>query len=123
LKKGTFVSTSFTSVDGNTYSLIDDSLGYIKSARTTDGVVDSPTVYMTQGDGTKHQGTIDYTTGMVNLNSLNIATIVDGTKTIRLTVTPEINNSDVTPLREQVLTYDVTDLDSINITMIAETIV
>jgi hypothetical protein len=123
LKKGTFVSTSFTSVDGNIYSLIDDSLGYIKSARTTGGVVDSPVVYMTQGDGTKHQGTIDYTTGMVNLNSLNIATIEDGTKTIRLTVTPDINNSDVTPLREQVLTYDVTDLDSINITMIAETIV
>ena len=123
LKKGTFVSTSFTSTDGNTYSLIDDSEGNIKAAQTTDGVVDSPAVYLTQGDGTKNQGTINYTTGKVELNSLNIVAITDETKTVKLTVTPDTNNSDIAPLREQVLTYDVSDIDSINITMIAETIV
>lgn len=123
VKKGTFVSTSFTGTDGNIYSLMDDTLGFIKAARTTNGVVDSPLICLTQGDGTKNQGTIDYTTGKITLNSLNITTITDGTKTLRLTITPETNNSDITPLREQVLTYDVTDTDSINITMIAESIV
>ena len=122
MKKGSFSSTSFTSADGNTYSLVDDSLGNIKAARTTSGVVDSPAVYLTQGDGTKNQGTIDYTTGKVKLNSLIISSVSDGTKSVRLTVTPDVNNSDITPLREQVLTYDVTDTDAINITMIAETI-
>ena len=117
------VSTSFTGTDGNIYSLMDDTLGFIKAARTTNGVVDSPLICLTQGDGTKNQGTIDYTTGKIILNSLNITTITDGTKTLRLTITPETNNSDITPLREQVLTYDVTDTDSINITMIAESIV
>ena len=123
LKKGTFVSTSFTSADGNTYSLVDDSEGNIKAARTTSGVVDSPAVYLTQGDGTKNQGTIDYTTGKVALNSLVIATISDGSKSVKLTVTPDTNNSDITPLREHILTYDVSDTDSINITMIAEAVV
>jgi len=123
LKKGSFSSTSFTSADGNTYSLIDDSLGNIKAARTTSGVVDSPAVYLTQGDGTKNQGTIDYTTGKVTLNSLVIATISDGTQSVRLTVTPDVNNSDITPLREHVLTYDVTDTTAIVINMISETII
>ena len=117
------ISTSFTSADGNTYSLVDDSEGNIKAARTTSGVVDSPAVYLTQGDGTKNQGTIDYTTGKVALNSLVIATISDGSKSVKLTVTPDTNNSDITPLREHILTYDVSDTDSINITMIAEAVV
>ena len=123
LKKGSFVSTSFTSADGNTYSLVDDSSGNVKAARTTSGVVDSPAVYLVQPDGTKNQGTIDYTTGKVTLNGLIISTISDGTQSVRLTVTPDINNSDITPLREHVLTYDVTDTDSITITMNAETII
>jgi len=123
LKKGSFVSTSFTGADGNTYSLVDDSSGNIKAARTTSGVVDSPAVYLTQPDGTKNQGTIDYDTGKVELNGLIIATISDGTQTVRLTVTPEVNNSDIIPLREQVLTYDVTDTESIKITMNSETII
>mgnify|MGYP001156717289 FL=1 len=123
LIKSSVVSTSFTASDGNTYSLVDDGAGIIKVARTTSGVVDSPAVYFTLPDGTQNQGTIDYTTGKVVLTSFNPYTITDGTTYIKFTVTPSVNNSDITPLREQILTYDVTDTESIVINMVAETII
>ena len=123
LTTSSVVSTSFTASDGNTYSLVDDGLGIMKVARTTSGVVDSPAVYFTLPDGTQNQGTIDYTTGKVVLTSFNPSTITDGTTYIKLTVTPSVNNSDITPLREQILTYDVTDTDAIVINMVAETII
>ena len=40
-----------------------------------------------------------------------------------LDVTPENNNSDITPLREQILTYDFADTAAITINMVAETII
>jgi hypothetical protein len=123
LTKDSIVSTSFTASDGITYSLVDDSLGIIKVARTTSGVVDSPAVYFTLPDGTQNQGTIDYTTGKVVLNNFNPYTITDATTNIKFTVTPSVNNNDITPLREQILTYDVTDTASIVINMVAETII
>ena len=122
LDTASVVSTSFVATDGNTYSLVDVS-GIIKAAKTTSGVVDSPAVYFTLPDGTENQGTIDYTTGKIVLNSFRPVTITDGTANIKLTVTPSINNSDITPLREQILTYDVTDIESIVISMVAETII
>ena len=122
LETASVVSTSFVATDGNTYSLVDVS-GIIKAAKTTSGVVDSPAVYFTLPDGTENQGTIDYTTGKIVLNSFRPVTITDGTANIKLTVTPSINNSDITPLREQILTYDVTDIESIVISMVAETII
>jgi hypothetical protein len=122
LKKGSIVSTSFTATDGETYSLVDDSVGKIQMAKTTSGVVDSPKVYFTQPDGSTTQGTIDFTTGKIVLNSFRPLSITDGTSNIKLTVTPEINNSDITPLREQILTYDPDDTESITISMVAETI-
>ena len=123
LTKSSVVSTSFTASDGNTYSLVDDGLGIMKVARTTSGVVDSPAVYFTLPDGTQNQGTIDYTTGKIVLTNFNPSTITDGTTYIKLTVTPSVNNSDITPLREQILTYDVTDTEAIVINMVAETII
>jgi len=122
LETTSVVSTSFVATDGNTYSLVDVS-GIIKAAKTTSGVVDSPAVYFTLPDGTENQGTIDYTTGKIVLNSFRPVTITDATSNIKLTVTPSINNSDITPLREQILTYDVTDTASIVINMVAETII
>ena len=122
LDTASVVSTSFTTTDGNTYSLVDVS-GIIKAAKTTSGVVDSPAVYFTLPDGTENQGTIDYTTGKIILNSFRPVTITDATSNIKLTVTPSINNSDITPLREQILTYDVTDTASIVINMVSETII
>ena len=123
LTKGTLASTSFTSSDGNTYSLIDDSVGVVKVARTTSGVVDSPAVYFTLPDGSQNQGTIDYTTGKVVLSNFNPYTISDGTSNIKMTVTPSVNNQDITPLREQILTTDANDASAISITMVAETII
>ena len=123
IETGSVVSTSFVASDGNTYSLMDDKLGIVKAAKTTDGVIDSPHSYLTQSDGTPNQGTIDYTTGKVVLNSLRIVSISDETTNVKFTVTPEINNSDITPLREQILTYDVTDTSAISINMVSETII
>ena len=40
-----------------------------------------------------------------------------------MTVTPSVNNQDITPLREQILTTDATDASAISITMVAETII
>jgi hypothetical protein len=123
LEKGSLKSTSFVATDGNTYSMVDDSAGVIKLARTTSGVLDSPAVYFTQTDGSTTQGSIDYTTGQIILTSLRPAAITDGTLSIKLTVTPEQNNSDITPKWEQLLTYDVTDTEAITISMVAETII
>ncbi|SVB80600.1 uncharacterized protein METZ01_LOCUS233454, partial [marine metagenome] len=121
--KGSISSTSFTASDGNTYSLIDDSAGVIKNTKITSGVVDSPAVYFTLPDGSTTQGTIDYTTGKVVLSNFNPYTITDGTTSIRMNVTPETNNQDITPLREQILTVDSTDSTAIVINMVAETII
>ena len=123
LTKGTVTTTSFTQSDGNTYSLIDDSAGVIKVVRTTAGVVDSPIVYFTIADGSQNQGTIDYDTGKVVLNNFNPYTISDGTTNIKMTVTPDTNNQDVIPLREQILTTDVNDTTAIVVTMVSETII
>jgi len=123
IEKGSINSTSFTGTDGNTYSLVDDSLGNIKAAKTTNGVVDTPKEYLIQSDGSTNQGTIDYTTGKIQLGSLRPLAITDGSSSIRFNVTPELNNSDITPLREQIITYDANEASSIIINMVAETII
>ena len=123
LEKGSVTSTSFTGTDGNTYSLVDDSNGYIKAAKTTDGVVDTPKEYLIQPDGSTNQGNIYYDTGKIKLNSLRPLAITDDSNSIRLNVTPELNNSDITPLREQIIPYDDTEASSITINMVAETII
>jgi hypothetical protein len=123
LEKASISSTSFTGTDGNTYSLVDDSSNNIRAARTTDGVVDTPSVYLVQPDGSTDQGTIDWTTGKIVLNSFRPLAITDGTTSIKINAKPSINNSDIVPLREQILTYDVTDTASITINMVAETII
>ena len=73
-------------------------------------------------DGSTNYGTIDYETGKVVLNNFRPVLITDGNDYIKITVTPEQNNSDITPLREQILTYDVTDTEAIVINMVAETV-
>ena len=78
---------------------------------------------MTLVDGSQNQGTINYTTGKVVLNNFNPYTISDGTSNIKFTVTPDTNNQDVTPLREQILTTDVNDTTAIVVTMVSETII
>ncbi len=129
LAEGTLTSTAFTASDGYTYTLFDDSLGVVKLIRSTytsatDSIaVDNPVAYMTLVDGSQNLGTIDYTTGKVVLNNFTPYTISDGKTYIKMIVTPGINNQDITPLREQIITTDSADTAAINITMVAETIV
>ena len=129
ITKGTLTSTGFTASDGFTYTLIDDSLGNVKLIRSTYSsstglmTVDSPAVYMTLVSGSQNLGTIDYDTGTIVLNSFTPYTISDAKTYIRMTVTPGINNQDITPLREQILTTDIYDTTAVNITMVAETII
>ena len=63
------------------------------------------------------QGTIDYTTGQITLNSLNVASIsnIRGSSStiIELTVTPDSN--DVVPVRDQIVEIDVAN-SSITVT-------
>ena len=63
------------------------------------------------------QGTINYTTGQITLNSLNIASISNirgATSTVvELTVTP--NSNDVAPVRDQIVEIDITN-STINVT-------
>lgn len=55
------------------------------------------------------QGTINYTTGQITLNSLNVASIenIDGavSTVIQLTVTP--NSNDIIPVRNQIMEIDI----------------
>ena len=63
------------------------------------------------------QGTIDYNTGQITLNSLNIASISNirgATSTVvELTVTP--NSNDVAPVRDQIVEIDIAN-STINVT-------
>ena len=68
------------------------------------------------------QGTIDYTTGQITLNSLNIASISNirgsSSTVIELTVTPSSN--DVVPVRAQILEIDTSNS---TITVEADTLI
>ena len=107
--------------------MIDDSLGNIRLVRSTYSsgtvTIDVPAVYMTLVSSSEILGTIDYTTGKVVLNSFTPYIISDAKTYIKMTVTPGINNQDVTPLREQIITTDLTDAAATTITMVAETII
>ena len=63
------------------------------------------------------QGTIDYSTGQITLNSLNIASISNirgATSTVvELMVTP--NSNDVVPVRDQIVEIDIAN-STINVT-------
>ena len=63
------------------------------------------------------QGTIDYNTGQITLNSLNVASISNirgATSTVvELTVTP--NSNDVVPVRDQIVELDIAN-STINVT-------
>ena len=93
------------------------------AARCVDTVITEPRQFLIQADGSTNHGTIDYDTGKVVVNKFTPVSIVDGSNHVKFTVTPEINNSDITPLREQILTYDSAEATSITINMVAETLI
>lgn len=123
LEKGSVHSTTFTGTDGNTYCFVDDSAGKVMAARCVNNVITEPRQFLIQADGSTNHGTIDYDTGKVVVNKFTPVSIVDGSNHVKFTVTPEINNSDITPLREQILTYDSAEVTSITINMVAETLI
>ena len=96
-------STGFK-VSGNTKEMFldDDGMGNVR------------VYYLVSGIKTVHnatQGTIDYSTGQITINSLDVASIsnVRGaiSKVIELTVPP--NSNDVVPVRDQILEIDVSN--------------
>lgn len=58
-------------------------------------------------------GTIDYATGLVNINNLNISGFYDSQLDIRLTASIQEGSSDINVLRNNILVYDDSTLDKL----------
>jgi hypothetical protein len=98
---GILSSTGFK-IDGDTtniYFLDDDGNGNVRRYSLSDSV-------RTYANST--QGTIDYSTGAITINSLNVSVVENirgaASTVIELTVTPSSN--DVVPVRDQILNID-----------------
>ena len=111
---GILSSTGFK-IDGNDNEMFLDD----------DGSGSARLYYLSSGIRTyinNTQGTINYTSGQITINSLNVASIsnIRGTTStvIELTVTPDSN--DIVPVRDQIVEIDVTNS---GITVTADTFV
>jgi len=100
--EGGILSSSGFKVDGNTNECFfdDDGAGNVRLYYLSGGVK----TYLNST-----QGTIDYGTGAITLNSMNIVSIsnIDGVAStvIQLTVVP--NSNDVVPVRDQIVEMDI----------------
>ena len=100
--EGGILSSSGFKVDGNTNECFfdDDGAGNVRLYYLSGGVK----TYLNST-----QGTIDYSTGAITLNSMNIVSIsnIDGAAStvIQLTVVPSSN--DVVPVRDQIVEMDI----------------
>jgi hypothetical protein len=99
---GILQSTGFK-ISGDTtniYFLDDDGEGNVRRYRFSGGVRSYATIF---------QGSINYTTGQITLNSLNVTTIQDirgeASTSIELIVKP--NSNDIVPVRDQIVEIDV----------------
>ena len=107
-------STGFR-VAGNSNEMFldDDGLGNVRRYYLSSGI-------RTYANNT--QGTIDYSTGQITINSLNVSSISNirgaSSSVIELTVTP--NSNDVVPVRNQIIEIDVANS---NITVEEDTFV
>ena len=97
----------------NVYFLDDDGAGNVRRYR----LVGSVRTY-----AINTQGTINYTTGQITLNSLNITTVEnirgEASATIELIVKP--NSNDVVPVRDQIVEIDV---ENSNVTVEVDTFI
>ena len=84
----------------NIWYLDDDGAGNIRRYRQ-DGSV--------RAYGNSTQGTIDYDTGLIEVNSLNVSNIenVRGTASTVIEITVKPNSNDLVPIRNQILEVDV----------------
>ena len=100
--EGGILSSSGFKVDGNTNECFfdDDGAGNVRLYYLSGGVK----TYLNST-----QGTVDYSTGAITLNSMNIVSIsnIDGAAStvIKLTVVPSSN--DVVPVRDQIVEMDI----------------
>ena len=112
---GGILTSSGFRIDGNTNECFfdDDGAGNVRLYYISSGVKN----YLNST-----QGTINYSTGAITLNSMNIASIsnIDGVDStvIRLTVVP--NSNDVVPVRDQIVEMDIANS---NITVTADSFV
>jgi len=100
---GGILQSSGFKIDGdatNIWFLDDDGSGNVRRYR----LVGSVRTYAAQ-----NQGTINYSTGQIILNSLNIASIenIRGAASTVIELTVEPNSNDIVPVRNQVLEIDV----------------
>ena len=104
MASGGILSSTGFKIDGNDNEMFldDDGSGNVRLYQLTSGI-------RTYINNT--QGTIDYATGQITLNSLNVASISNirgATSTvIELTVTPDSN--DVVPVRDQIIEIDISN--------------
>jgi hypothetical protein len=114
--QGGILESSGFKVSGDTtniYFLDDDGAGNVRRYR----LVGSVRTY-----AINTQGTINYTTGQITLNSLNITTVEnirgEASATIELIVKP--NSNDVVPVRDQIVEIDV---ENSNVTVEVDTFI
>ena len=94
-------STGFKVAGNNNEMFLDD-----------DGQGNVRVYYLVSGIKTIHnatQGTIDYSTGQITLNSLNVASIsnIRGATSTKIEITVVPNSNDIVPVRDQILEIDV----------------
>ena len=106
---GILTSTGFK-IDGNDNEMFldDDGQGNVRLYYLASGI-------RTYINNT--QGTIDYTTGQITLNSLNVASIsnIRGATSTVIEITTTPNSNDVVPVRDQIVEIDVSN-SSITVT-------
>ena len=114
--EGGILSSTGFKIDGDTtnvWFLDDDGQGNVRRYRM-DGSV--------RAYGNSTQGTINYLTGLVEVNSLNVSNIenVRGAASTVIEVTVKPNSNDLVPIRNQILEIDVANS---SVTVEADTLV
>ena len=99
--------------DNNIYFLDDDGSGNVRRYYLVSGV-------RTYVNNT--QGTIDYTTGQITINSLTVASVenIRGASSTVIELTVQPNSNDIIPVRDQILSIDTANS---SITVVADTFV
>ena len=114
--EGGILSSTGFKIDGDTtnvWFLDDDGQGNVRRYRM-DGSV--------RAYGNSTQGTINYLTGLVEINSLNVSNIenVRGAASTVIEVTVKPNSNDLVPIRNQILEIDIANS---SVTVEADTLV
>ena len=100
--EGGILSSSGFKIDGNDNEMFfnDDGAGNVRLYYLVSGVK----TYVSST-----QGTIDYATGQITLNSLNVASIsnIRGAASVKIELTVVPKSNDIVPVRAQIVEIDV----------------